>query len=100
MGGPERPPDSCGYIITISSPGPKGSCVEHVELSDFVRDPAQTLQRSSDNAIALMREGAIVAVLGASRTVGFAESLPGLAELEAEAEAGDEAAPSTMSWFE
>jgi hypothetical protein len=74
--------------------------VEHVELSDFVRDPAQTLQRSSSDAIAVMREGAIVAVLGASRTSGFAESLPRLEDLEAEAEAGDEAAPSTMSWFE
>lgn len=74
--------------------------MEHVELSDFVRDPAQTLQRSSESVIAVMRRGAVVAVLGASRTAGFAESLPGLAELEAEAEAGDEAGPSTMSWFE
>lgn len=84
--------------VTIPEPPREEPPVHRVDLQEFVRDPGAVMERTAEEGVAVVEEGVVVAVFGASVTAGFQDLLPpvdwGLLDDE------HVAAFRSMRWFE
>lgn len=72
--------------------------MKRVDLHDFVRDPEEVIRRSTHDEVAVVDDGIVVAVFGASFTERFQAQLPRIDW--SEVEEGDFSAFRSMRWFE